>query len=357
MKEHNLDEKVLNRTTVKDGRAGADQPIQPIRELAKSYWDAPTDGSHTGAISDNERLIAASKRIKTLNNELHAPGGPLANSDLELIGFDRKGRLLMIHRNDSGHVDGKYLVDGESGKIVGKTKNGQLDKWEKSRDYDKASAHPADWKSMNSDGGTVWRDAKGNIREVDRAAGDKLTVTLDGNGKPLSVKIAGSELPLRTDGDYPHAEMLPDGTLQVTENANHRTWTMANGATVGYRHLGGHWLPVQTVDAYGNLTTVNRDESGAPREVTIMSGGTTESYRRADTVPGVKSAENMWVRIPEQPGAPPERIDFQVDSDGSLTKYVRLNERVQYKSNGAMILTSPDGKPIVHRPAFGAGDH
>lgn len=351
MKEHNLDEKVLSHSTADDSRTPA-RVEQTISDLTKSYWQGPAD-ARTESLTPNERLVEASHRIKQLNNELHKPGGALSGSDLELIGFDKKGRLLLIHRNDSGKVDGKFLVDGDSGNIVARTKPGNLDVWEKSRHYDESGQqHPEGWQRQPADHGTIWRDDKGQIREVRRATGDVVHVDTDATGKPTMARMGDKQWPLNANDKYPHAEILPDGTLQVSENPESRWCALPNGATVHSDHTGGHWMAVQTVDAYGNLRVVNRDKLGAPVQITILNaGGESEVYQYKDTVAGISSQGGMWVKQPEESGAPMSR--FMIEPDGSLKHYVKANQMIEYKTDGSMISTGPDGKQTILRPPFG----
>lgn len=365
MKEHNLDEKVLSRTTANDART-ATHDERAISDLTQSYWQGPADG-RSESLAPNERLVEASKRIQQLNKELHEAGGPLAGSDLQLIGFDRKGRLLMIQRNDEGKVDGKFLIDGDSGKIVARTKQGSLDIWEKSTAYEKSSEpekqeksekseeserrHPEGWQCQQTDGASIWRDEKGNIREVLREKGDFIQVETDSLGNPAMVRMGSNLWPLRADGPYPHAEMRPDGTLQVWENENLYFCALPSGAAVQYNHDGGHWMPVQTLDPYGSLRVINRNELGAPVQITIMNGGgESETYRYKDPVPGVTSSTGFWVKQPETPGAP--MTSFMIDADGSLKHFIKADQSVEYKTNGEMISTGPGGKQTIVRPAF-----
>lgn len=172
MTDHKMGEKVLSEPNLK----GEDGKLVKVIDLAQSTWgpgkpeavhnvsldkNAAVAGAHDMSLTaqreahkgekhahgdkveqhghDRAHLLELSHKIKLLNNELHKPGGPLAKSDLELVGFDKSGRLLLIHRDHSGKVDGKFLVDGDSGRIVGRTEPGHLDKWEHGPGYDKVN--------------------------------------------------------------------------------------------------------------------------------------------------------------------------------------------------------------------------
>ncbi|MFA7339204.1 MAG: RHS repeat domain-containing protein [Candidatus Obscuribacterales bacterium] len=233
MKEHSFDEQILKDTTAKD-----ETGKKSVIDMARSAWgDAPTKTSpldtsnhapevmqskdSASAAKDSnqqkdkaqeipklethkneQQLAEASHRIKLLNNELHKPGGPLASSALELVGFDKNGRLLLVQRDHTGQVDGKYLVDSESGKIVARTKAGHLDKWEHGPGYKKDNLQTGDNNSDNKSGSaaqksgfdvktgaTVTKDSAGRVHEVTDFHGDKRTYERDPKGNLSEVTI------------------------------------------------------------------------------------------------------------------------------------------------------------------------
>jgi hypothetical protein len=78
------------------------------------------------------RLAISIQMIQSLNDDLHGPGGALHASSLQVIGFDKTGNLLLCQRDEQGKVDGKYLVDCHTGKVVGRTKPGAIyEVWER----------------------------------------------------------------------------------------------------------------------------------------------------------------------------------------------------------------------------------
>lgn len=303
-------------------------------------------------------LIDASQRIKLLNDELHAPGGPLAGSDLELIGFDSKGRLLLVHRNKkSGQVEGKLLVDSQTGTVVARTRRDNLDIWEKSTAYEPSAQGQDGPLQQYVDGATIWLDNRGDIRKVRRANGDVIRIgantTEDANRHLMAVRMGGKCWSLRKDGEYPHAELLLSGALQVTENGESRWCALPNGASVDYRHIAGHWHAVQMMDAYGNLRIINRNEHGTPIEITLLNvGSESETYKMKDTAPGVSSFDSFWVKLPEDPGKAVARYQFDIEADGSLKQFTKSNEYIEYKSDGSLVSTAADGKQTTLRPAY-----
>lgn len=145
MKEEKRDEPVLKDNPVKNVSEKHDR----VMNVARGIWGESPEPVKNGALRhedgrekidsldhpderhrDEDRLAQARDKINQLNNKLHEPDGPLAASALELIGFDKGGRLLLIDRDQQGKVDNKYLVEQESGKIVARTQAGHLDKWE-----------------------------------------------------------------------------------------------------------------------------------------------------------------------------------------------------------------------------------
>jgi len=436
MKDHNLGDQVFTETKIKD----KDGKEKRISDVAQDSWGAPPKDSTKaarsaveGAISaaekaigtnekvssatekainaterassaiehtigasaerrnaeqtttqHQEQLIEASKRIKLLNNELHKPGGALANSDLELIGFDKTGRLLMIHRDKSGHVDGKFLVDHESGQIVAKTKKGQLDKWDKSPDYDRKDrergSHPKDWYSEPSHGATVWKDSQGHLREVNRPNGDRISVTLDTQGKPSEINVSYAardgksgrveQFKVSANGDVivqsqgikeawhklrdsaQKAEILNDGSLQLQLRENERRTLRPDGSTVDTRRINGQWVTTQVADAYGDRREYKWDEKATKlTEVTIThaSNKTSETFRPGGSVDGVQ--QDFWYRYPSDPKNPGSGQKFQVDSDGTLRQFVKATEFIIAKPNGSVHHTVGNETTIL-RPPF-----
>ncbi|MBS1956908.1 MAG: hypothetical protein JST89_22155 [Cyanobacteria bacterium SZAS-4] len=189
MSEHKLGEQVLKDTSVKSASGKQESVVQVARNIwgdgpAAANNDAvkrnqPSDAVATSdkvktGDAHHERVVEASHRIKLLNNELHKPGGPLANSSLELIGFDKAGRLLLIQRDQQGKVEGQYLVDSDSGKIVGRKGAGAFDKWEKSPDYDRTdNKHSGHGQLDSQTGAYISKDKAGKVHEVVDCHGDK----------------------------------------------------------------------------------------------------------------------------------------------------------------------------------------
>lgn len=195
MSEHKLGEQVLKDTSVKDASGKQERVIQ----VARSIWgdgpaaassdvvkkNQPTDAVVTGdkvktGDAHHDRVVEASHRIKLLNNKLHKPGGPLANSSMELIGFDKAGRLLLIQRDQQGKVEGQYLVDSDSGKIVGRKGPGHADKWEKGPGYDRTDNKSSEHGSFDGQtGASISRDKAGKVHEIVDCHGDKRTYQRD----------------------------------------------------------------------------------------------------------------------------------------------------------------------------------
>ncbi len=335
-------------------------------------------------VQRHEQLVEASKRIKQLNNELHKPGGPLANSDLELIGFDKAGRLLMIHRDDSGKVDGKYLVDHESGQIVAKTRAGQLDKWDKSPDYDRKEREhgnrPKDWHSEPSHGATVWKDKEGHVREVNRSNGDTISVTRDAQGKPSEINVSYAardgksgrveQFKVSPDGDVvvqsqgikeawqkmrdsaQKAEILDDGSLQLQLKDNERRTLRPDGSSVETKLINGQWVATQVGDAYGDRREYKWDDKATKlTEITITHSDdkTTETFRPGSNVHGVQ--QDFWYRYPADPKDQGKGQKFQVESDGTLRQYSKANEYISAKPDGSVLHTVGNETKVL-RPPF-----
>lgn len=408
MKDHNLGDQVFKETQIKD----KDGKEKRISDVAKDSWGAPPSDFKTvkrtavevghaaveGAISavaegksgehiskqHQEQLVEASKRIKHLNNDLHKPGGALSNSDLELIGFDKTGRLLLIHRDKGGHVDGKFLVDHESGQIVAKTKHGQLDKWDKSPDYDRKEreqgSRPKDWHSEPSHGATVWKDSKGHVREVDRPTGDRISVTLDAQGKPSEINVNYAardgksgrveQFKVSPNGDVvvqsqgikepwhqlrdsaQKAEILSDGSLQLQLKENERRTLRPDGSAVDTRRISGQWVTTQVVDAYGDRREYKWDDKAIKLiEVTITQAEnkSRETFRPGASMHGVQ--QDLWYKYPSDPKEQGKGQKFQVDSNGTLTQFVKANEFTTAKSDGSLQQTVGKETKLL-RPPF-----
>ncbi len=210
MKDHDFGEQILKEAAPN----GDAQKKERVIDMARSAWgDMPVKADlpdvheklhqqkaekveATGQPAERPNLAEASHRIKLLNNELHKPGGALASSALELVGFDKNGRLLLVQRDQSGKVDGKYLVDSESGKIVARTEPGQLNNWERGAGYDlkatKISPEPAyDAKS----GATIAKDNHGHVSQVTDFHGDQRSYVRDQKGQLAEIIISEKGLP------------------------------------------------------------------------------------------------------------------------------------------------------------------
>lgn len=381
------------------GKATADAAIanankEKFQDIAKSAGEgaiAAVAESKLGEQSAKERheqLVEASKRIKHLNNELHKPGGPLANSDLELIGFDKAGRLLMIHRDKGGKVDGKYLVDHESGQIVAKTKEGHLDKWDKSPDYDRKEREhgnrPKDWHSEQSHGATVWKDKDNQIREVNRANGDTISVTRDAQGKASEINVSYAaregksgrveQFKVSPDGDVvvqsqgikeawqkmrdsaQKAEILDDGSLQLQVKENERRTLRPDGSSVETKQINGQWVATQVGDAYGDRREYKWDDKATKlTEITIhhSEDKTTETFRPGTSVHGVQ--QDFWYRYPLDPKEQGKGQKFQVESDGTLRQYSKANEYISAKPDGSVLHTVGNETKVL-RPAYKPAD-
>jgi hypothetical protein len=195
--------------------------------------------------------------MKVFDKKLHEPGGPLHGSDdLELVGFDKKGRLLLIDRDKEGKHAHSYLVDQSTGKIVARTEDGNPKKWEPHGEgYDRVAKvqapdtlGPVDRQT----GAMIARDASQRVSEVvdchgntrlyewDRQKPDQLSsVTITINGESRQFK-PGKHVPGVSDKDVlwyeqPHNEnssargcrmhVEPDGALvQKTGPAESTTY-------------------------------------------------------------------------------------------------------------------------------------
>ncbi|CAN5511007.1 hypothetical protein BH11CYA1_BH11CYA1_14630 [soil metagenome] len=179
--------------------ATAGKDVGQVKD-ASNHKDRPHEAPKLDAHKNEQQLLEASHRIKQLNNELHKPGGPLASSALELVGFDKNGRLLLVQRDQTGQVDSKYLVDSESGKIVARTQARHLDKWEHGPGYKKEaskSGNDSDKSELatlkplldSRSGATVTKDSAGRVNEVTDFHGDKRSYDRDSKGNLSEVTI------------------------------------------------------------------------------------------------------------------------------------------------------------------------
>jgi len=316
MKEHNLGEQVFKDTRVK----GDDGKDRKIIDIAEDTWGGPelkslTDnrapesthlktgdasGSKTDAHSREADLSQASHRLKELNNLLHQPGKPLAGSDLELIGFDKKGRLLLIHRAEDGQVDGKVLVDGDNGKIVARTKPDDLNHWEKSTDYEKSG----------------------------KATRVELQPAAKGEGKE------------KVDGKT--ASLPQEWTKQEQE-----------GSAI-FKDRAGHVMAV--MDSFGDSRLYKRDHAGHLTEVAIKShdngsgsgaAANLEVYRRGPSTGGIEN--ELWYKMPYKPEEKPQGFKIEVGQDGTLTKSVSNKERRIYMVDGSIVEENGDGRKTIRK--------
>lgn len=377
--ERSLKERGQQQGHERGQEQGREQAGDQKRERAESRSEktTPSDGER------QEQLVEASKRIKQLNNEMHKPGGPLANSDLELIGFDKAGRLLLIHRDQAGKVDGKYLVDHESGQIVAKTKAGQLDKWDKSPDYDRKEREhgnrPKDWHSESHHGANVWKDKQGHVREVNRPNGDNISVSLDANGKPSEINISYAakdgksgrveQFKLAPNGDVvvqsqgireawqkirdsaQKAEMLDDGSLRLQLKENERRTLGSDGSSIESKLINGQWLNTQVADAYGDRREYKWDEkTNKPTEITITIADTksSDTYRPGGSIHGVQ--QDFWYKYPHDPKDQGKGQKFQIDSDGSLKQFVKASEFILSKPDGSIVRTAGNETTVLRQP-------
>lgn len=252
MSEHKMGEQVLKDTSVK----GASGKQESVIVVARNIWgDAPggapglanSDAGKTNKPNDvaantdklkvgeqaqdahHDKVVEASHRIKLLNNELHKPGGPLANSSLELIGFDKTGRLLLIQRDQHGKVEGQYLVDSDSGKIVGRKGAGAADKWEKGPGYDRADKSQEGHGSFDAQtGASVTRDKAGKVHEVVDCHGDKRAYERD-------AKSNVAEIIITRNGQPPEHYKPGAAVVGVQEQLWYKQPHVTGDSTPGYR--------------------------------------------------------------------------------------------------------------------------
>lgn len=299
MKEHSFGEQILKDTTAKD-----ETGKKSVIDMARNAWGegpaktapldtsnrapeglqskdaAAKDGGHSRdkaheakpeTSAEAQRLAEASHRIKLLNNELHKPGGPLASSALELVGFDKNGRLLLVQRDQTGQVDGKYLVDSESGKIVARTKPGHLDKWEHGPGYKKDGHQTGDSSESRpgaeapksgfdaKTGATVTRDSAGRVHEVTDFHGDKRTYQRDAKGNL-------SEVTITQKGYEPVVYSQDRGVADVNNHLWYKQPKIAGEPAPGLKF---------EVDGDGTLT----QRTSATHSVTYSPDGTITEHR------------------------------------------------------------------------------
>jgi hypothetical protein len=218
MSEHEVGETVLKDVKVQNesgkqeavidvarGIWGDAAPVAPAAHVQQLDRSNQSDGSHQAdriQHSDRTRhghehdrnLAELSHQIKLLNNKLHEAGGPLHGSNMELVGFDKSGKLLMIDR-EHGKVAHKYLVDSESGKVVRRTEEGDPNKWESSglkHDQSGRKQHegaPASDASDTRSGAHLSRDAHGRVCEIEDGYGDKRVYNRDKSGHVNEVSL------------------------------------------------------------------------------------------------------------------------------------------------------------------------
>ncbi|MBN9396181.1 MAG: hypothetical protein J0H83_13115 [Candidatus Melainabacteria bacterium] len=263
MSDHKLGDAVFN-----DDRARAGEG-QRVLQAAEAIWGRPEVPSKHEALhrpetqgNRQERLAEASHRIKELNNSLHGAGQPLHGSNLELIGFDKKGRLLLLEREKDGGIQGKVLVDSLTGKIVAKTKPGELDKWQKGQDYErdaqggtvdlsKNQAKPDVYRSVrheSHDGARIGFDAHNHVITLETGMGDRFVYGRDAAGRPDAITIlrqGGKPEMFRRGADIDGIHnplwyaVAADGKLQV-DRPGYRFEVRDDGALVQHKNAKDH---------------------------------------------------------------------------------------------------------------------
>lgn len=257
MSDHKLGDAVFSDDKA---RAGEGQRVQ---QAAESIWGRPEVANRHEALhkpetqaetqaNRQERLVEASHRIKELNNSLHKAGQPLHGSNLELIGFDKKGRLLLLERDTAGDVQGKVLVDSHTGKIVAKTKPGELDKWQKGQDYER-DAHGATYVSRpvrheSNQGARIGFDAHNHVITLETGMGDRFVYGRDAAGKPDAITIlpqGGKPETFKRGADIDGIHnplwyaVAADGKLQV-DRPGFRFEVRDDGALVQHKNAKDH---------------------------------------------------------------------------------------------------------------------
>jgi hypothetical protein len=131
--------------------------------------------------------------MKELSNKLSEAGGPLHGTHMELVGFDKSGRLLLIDRDKDNKVAHKYLVDQESGKIVRRTEPGHPEKWEPRAQAVEGGpkAHLMEGqKTIDAKTGAhTTKDNSGHVKELVDGYGDKRSYNRDKGGHVIDVTL------------------------------------------------------------------------------------------------------------------------------------------------------------------------
>lgn len=177
----------------------------------------------------------------------------------------------MIQRDQTGQVDSKYLVDSESGKIVARTKPGQLDKWEHGPGYKKDSHHNGDSSESRpgteaqksgfdaKTGATITRDSAGRVHEVTDFHGDKRTYQRDAKGNL-------SEVTITQKGYEPVVYSQDRGVADVNNHLWYKQPKIAGEPAPGLKF---------EVDGDGKLT----QRTSATHSVTYSPDGTITEHR------------------------------------------------------------------------------
>jgi hypothetical protein len=264
--------------------------------------------------ANHEKLAEASHKIKLLNNELHKPGGPLAGSPLELVGFDTKGRLLLIDRDKAGKVEHKYLVDSESGKVVARTEPGHLDKWQHGPGYDRG-------------GSGQKADAPGQKPDVAGAKPDVAGAKPDVAGAKHDAPVPKHDAPKPTT-DTNGAKVLRDSSNRVRE----------------------------IVDAYGDKRQFERNAQGHLSEITItLKGQKPEHFKPGGSVADV--SYDIWYKQPHNANDHTAGFKFDVKDDGSLVMHTKSTEFTIYQADGGIVEHNGSGKEKVVRKGYGVAAH
>jgi hypothetical protein len=228
---------------------------------------------------------------------------------LEVIGFDKSGNLLLCQRDQHNKVDGKYLIDCRTGKVVGRTKPGAVyEVWE--RCDDDAVGGVCD---DTTDGSVGNQTADGSVCD-ETAAGRACDEAVDG---AVGNNTADGLLDRRTG-----AKMLKDACGRV----------------------------IQIIDCYEDRRAFERDTKGNLTQISITSNGETAIYKRGSAVAGVSN--HFWYREPYNPKERSPGFQFEVLEDGTLIQQFSKDKTVIFKVNGAMIERQASGKELLLRRAF-----
>lgn len=270
MSDHKLGDALFN-----DDRARAGEG-QRVLQAAEAIWGRPEVAS-----KHEERLAEASHRIKELNNSLHTAGQPLHGSNLELIGFDNKGRLLLLERGKDGGVQSKVLVDSQTGKVVAKTRPGELNKWQKGHNYDREAndsglglgkSHKPDLyrpvRHEMSQGARIGFDVHNHVITLETAMGDRFVYGRDAAGKPDVITIlphGGKAETFRRGADIDGVHnplwyaVALDGKLQI-DKPGFRFEVRDDGGLVQHKNAREHRI-------YGVDGSIVDDEAGKHKVV------------------------------------------------------------------------------------------